>query len=329
MAREPTNSIGPEIAGEGIRSPAGRRTILRGAGPGAARRPWSFERYGFIAVFALPALVLVVAVWFYPIVYAFKVSLYQTRYLQLGEFIGFANYVTLVQDPAVWHLMLNSVVYMLGSVVVTVPLGLALALMLNRRLPLMGTFRGILVTPWVISQPVAAVLWLWLLDPSMGPISYLIQATGHAKVRFLSDPMVAMVMVILANIWLSYPFPMILFLAALRGVPAELYEAIQLDGAGRGATFRYVVFPFLRPTLLSTVILVSLLYLNMVALIYIMTGGGPLSATETLAVSAFKVSFKEFHIGLGAALGTIIFLLTVVFGSGYVRMLQQREEAIY
>jgi len=293
--------------------------------PGA----WSLERHGFIALFSLPAALLVAVVFFYPIVYAVWVSLHETKFLQLGRFVGAANYVTLFNDPGTWRATINSITFMLGSVVVTVPLGLGLALILNRTLPLIGLLRGILVAPWVISQPVAAFLWLWLLDPSLGPVNYALQVAGHPKIQFLADPKLAMLTVILANIWLSYPFPMILFLAALRGVPAELYEAVQLDGAGRWATFHHIVFPFIRPVMLSTVILVSLLYLHMIALIYVMTGGGPLTATETLAVQAFQTSFNEFHMDLGATLGMLIFALNVVFSMAYIRLLQQRDEVVY
>jgi multiple sugar transport system permease protein len=308
---------------------------LRGAGlitrvnvPVGARTG-SFERRGFIVVFALPAVLLVILVYLYPILYAFWVSLHQTRFLQLERFVGLANYAELLRDRTVWRATINSIIYMMGSVIVTIPLGLGLALMLNRPLPLIGVIRGILIAPWVISQAVAALLWTWLLEPSLGPVNYLIELSGHRKVFFLADPLLAMLTVIVANIWLSYPFPMILFLAALRGVPVELYEAVQLDGAGRWATFRHIVFPFLQPTMLSTVILVSLLYLNMVALVYIMTGGGPLAATETLAVQAFKRSFMEFRIGFGATLGTLILMLNVVFGAGYIRLLQRQDEGIY
>lgn len=292
-------------------------------------RAWTLERRGFIIVFALPAALLVMLVYFYPIVYAFWVSLHQTDFLRLERFVGLANYARLVRDPAVWRATVNSIVYMAGSVIVTLPVGLGLALMLNRPLPLMGAIRGILIAPWVISQAVAALLWIWLLEPSMGPVNYLIELGGHPKIFFLADPTLAMLTVILANIWLSYPFPMILFLAALKAVPHDLLEAVQIDGAGRWVIFRSILFPFLRPTMLSTVILVSLLYFNMVALIYIMTGGGPLSSTETLAVQAFKRSFMEFRIGTGATLGTLILTLNVVFGAGYIRLLQQRDEAIY
>ena len=133
----------------------------------SAPGPWSLERHGFIALFSLPAALLVALVFFYPIVYAIWVSLHDTNFLQLGRFVGVANYVTLLTDPGTWRATINSVTFMLGSVVVTVPLGLGLALMLNRNLPMIGFLRGILVAPWVISQPVAAFLWLWLLDPTL------------------------------------------------------------------------------------------------------------------------------------------------------------------
>lgn len=292
------------------------------AGP---RSEWREERR-FIVASAMPGIFLVVAVSFYPILSAGWVSMHQTRYLRLERFVGLDNYLDLLRDPAFRETFVNTLVYVLSSLVVTVPLGLGLALLLNSHLPFTGAFRAILIAPWVVSHPVAALLWLWVLEPSMGPASYLLDLAGHARIYFLADPTLAMVTVITANIWISYPFPMILFLAALKTVPEELREAAQVDGAGRWATFRYAEFPFLRSTLLSTMVLVGMLYGNMVALIYLMTGGGPLIATQTLAVVAFKQSFMQFKIGLGATTGVLILLMNIILGVCYIRLLRHSGE---
>ncbi len=288
----------------------------------------NLERRGFIVLFVLPTLLLVTLVSFYPILYAFNTSLYETRFLEQVRFVGSRNYLILLQDPAVWHSIRTSLAYTFGSGLITLPLGLGLALLLNRPLRYEAILRGIIIMPWVVSQTVSALLWTWLLEPAFGPVNYLLTSSGQQKVFFLADPALAIDTVILANVWISYPFPTILLLAALKTVPPDLYEAAAIDGGGRWSCFRFITLPFLRPTLLSTAIMLTLLYLNMVTLIYIMTGGGPLAATETLSVRVFKDSFLFLRMGFASALGSVIFLLNIVFSSAYIFLLQQREDGV-
>lgn len=288
-----------------------------------------FERRGVIVLFALPALLLVALVSFAPILYAVNISLYATRFLEPVRFVGLDNYLLLLQDRDAQDAIWNSITYMLGSGLVTLPLGLGLALLLNRPFRLQGLIRGILILPWVISQTVAALLWAWLLEPSYGPVNYLIASAGYEKVLFLANPDLAKYTVILANVWLSYPFPMIMLLAALKTIPDELYDAVKIDGAGRWASFRYITLPLLQSTLLSTAIMLTLLYLNMLTLIYVMTGGGPLNATETLAVRVFKDSFVFLRVGLGAALGIVIFVLNLVFSTAYISLFRHQDDVVY
>jgi ABC-type sugar transport system permease subunit len=197
--------------------------------------------------------------------------------------------------------------------------------LLTRPIHFRAAFRTILVIPWALSQSVTATLWVWLLNPSYGPLKYLIDQLGAPQVLFLSNPEWALTILNLVNTWMSYPFAMVLFLAALQTVPGDLYEAARIDGCGAWSSFWRVTIPFIQNTVLSTVIMLTLQFFNMVTLIYVMTGGGPLGTTETLSLRVFLDGFFNFRLAAAAAGGLVIFALNVVFSLSYIRLLRQAE----
>lgn len=276
-----------------------------------------------ILPYVLPCLILVSAISYVPIFMAVKVSLHETQNLQIRNFIGFDAYARLLEDPALLHNIVKSLVYMLSSLAISMAIGLALALALNRQRPFTQAFRTIVIAPWLISQAVAAVLWMWLLNSAYGPIPYLIRRLFHLEsVTLIESVELAMPLVVLVNVWISYPLATVLLLAALQTIPAELHEAAQIDGAGRWTCFRRVTLPLLYGTVLSTSILLTLQFFNMVTLIYVMTGGGPLGATEVLSVRVFQEAFVNYKLGYASAIAMVIFLLNVVFSMAYIRVLR-------
>lgn len=272
-----------------------------------------------------PAILLVLLVSLIPIALAFVVSLYQTRYMELGRFIGLGNYLFLVTDSGSRAVLLNSLVYVFGSLVLAVPLGVVLALLLNRPMRFRTAYRVVLVAPWVVSQTIVALLWLWLLNGNYGPLTDVMHALGLQRVDVLASMDTAMPAVIAANVWQSYPFALILILAALQTPPAELYEAVSIDGGSYWHGFRYVTFPFIRSTLLVVMIMLSLHYFNMITLVLTMTGGGPVNATETISLRAYKEGFVHWRIGMASALGVIIFLANVIMSLVYIRVLRRES----
>ncbi len=280
------------------------------------------ERHGLALLFIGPAIVLVALVSLYPIVDAISLSLYATRYAEKVRFVGFANYVELARDPAVWLATRNSLVYTLGSLLITVPVSLGIALLLNQPSRMQGALRTIAILPWVISQTITALLWGWLLNADFGPLTYALQQLTGERVAVLAAPGLAMAALIAINVWSSYPQATLLLLAALQTVPKELHEAARIDGAGPFTAFRNVTLPLIKPTLLVVVIQLTLLYFNMVTLIYVFTGGGPLASTETLALRVLKTSFEDWNIGKGAALGLVITVINLVFSLFYMRTLR-------
>jgi len=274
--------------------------------------------------FLLPALLLVSAVSLYPVIDAFSLSLHATSFTHETAFVGFANYLALARDPAVWTQLGNSLIYTVGSLVLVLPFSLALALLFNRRMPLRGLFRTIAILPWAVSQTITALLWSWILNSNFGVGTYMLQLLLGHQVALLSAPGSAMAALILINVWASYPLATLLFLAALQTIPAELMEAAAVDGATFPARLRHVILPLIKPTALVLMIQLTLLYFNMVTLIYVLTGGGPLGATETIAVRVLKVSFEDWHLSTGAALGMILSIINLLFSLLYMRALSER-----
>ncbi|GGM21268.1 MULTISPECIES: carbohydrate ABC transporter permease [Micromonospora] len=284
------------------------------AGPaagGTVRR----RRLGRIALY-LPALVLVALVSVVPIGYALQISLYRTRGLRMVEFVGWDNFAT-VLGPEGWADIGRTFAYVIVSLLLAVPLGLGLAVLLNKPIRYVRVFRVVILLPWVVSQTVAALLWKWLLNGQYGPLQGLFGGSEP-----LASPTGSMAALIIVNVWLSYPLATILCLAALQTVPQEQIEASRVDGCTPRQSFFRIVVPTIRSTLLILVIMLTLLYFNMVTLVYTLTGGGPFSGTQVLSLQAFLQSFQFFKIGIGAAYSVVLFVLNIVFGVAYIRVLK-------
>jgi ABC-type sugar transport system permease subunit len=268
----------------------------------------------------IPAVVLVAAVSIVPIAYAIRLSLYQTRGLRMTEFIGLDNFAT-VFGPNGWADIGRTFAYVIISLLIAVPLGLGLAVLLNKHVRYVRGFRVVILLPWVVSQTVAALLWKWMLNGQYGPLTGLFGGADP-----LADPISSMGSLILVNVWLSYPLATILCLAALQTVSQEQIEASRVDGCSPVQTFYRIIVPSIRSTLLILVIMLTLLYFNMVTLVYTLTGGGPFSGTQVLSLDAFLQSFQFFKIGLGAAYSVVLFVFNVLFGVAYIRVLKGNND---
>jgi multiple sugar transport system permease protein len=273
------------------------------------------------------AVLLVLFVSCYPILYAVRLSLHQTEYLTVGRFVGAENFVRAAQDPRIQNSVRTSLTYVFGSLLLVLPTGLGLALLLNRPIRFAAVFRTILILPWIVSQTVTAMLWAWLLNPNFGPVNYLLVTLGFRRVMFVANPDLAMTTLIVANVWQSYPYAMILLLAALQTIPAQVYEAARIDGASSPKCLRYVTLPMISNVLLVVVIMCTLHYFNMVTLMYVLTGGGPVFRTETLSLKVFLEAFTHWDMSLASTVGIGIFAFNIVFSLLYVRLL--RREALY
>lgn len=293
--------------------------------PGFRHRKSANAPGGLPYALLAPSLLVVALVSVFPIAYALNLSVHTTRFTRIEEFTGFTHYREIFTTSSGLAATGRSMVYVVASLLITIPLGLGIASLLNQPVRFRAVFRVVILLPWVISQTVAALLWKWLLNPDYGPLG--LGSVAGRRVDLLADPLTAMASLIAVNVWISYPLATILSLAALQTIPKELLEAADMDGAGKFRRFMHVVLPLMKPTMFVLSIMLTLLYFNMVTLVYTLTGGGPFSGTSVLSLAAFQQSFEFFNLGLGAAYSVVLFVFNVVFGIAYVRLIRSESNA--
>lgn len=296
-------------------------------GPVRRRRRLASGQNLLALAFLLPALAYVLAITFYPAVYAIQVSLHDTAYFTIGRFVGLKHYLRFFSEAEGRNNILRSLIYMGASVAIALPLGLFLAVLLNKPIRFRVFFRGAIIVPWLISQVATGLLWGWLVNPQYGPVPYmLLQFTG-VRLGFLGDPQGAMATLVASNVWRSFPLPTLLFLAALQAVPQDVLDAAVVDGATGLRRFWHVILPIIRNTTLIAFILLTLHYFNMVTLPLVLTGGGPVGATDVMTLRVFREGFSFYRLDIASAVAMVIFGLNLVFSLAYLKIL--RSESYY
>lgn len=282
-----------------------------------------FLPYGFF----LPAFIFVAVVSFVPLFYAIVQSVLSSNLSgATGDFVGWDNYKRFFEGGKGLAAIGKSFLFVGGSVLLAVPLGFGLACALNQPLRFRGFFRTVLILPWLVSNLVVALLWAWLLNGSFSPLAQLAVQLGFTLPNATTNVALAMPALVVANVWHSYPLVMIFVLASLQTVPQELYEAARIDGASAFNRFRLITLPLVKNTTLVVLVLTTLHTFNNVTMVFIMTGGGPIGATETLALRVFLEEFKYFQTGIAAAAAVIIFSLNLLFSLAYIRVLRGEKE---
>jgi multiple sugar transport system permease protein len=233
-------------------------------------------------------------------------------------FVGLANYATALADPVFWSGLINSIIWVVVAVALQFLLGLAAALLLNRRFAWRGLARALMIVPWALPSVIIGLIWTWMLDFNLGLVNEVGLRMGVLAhpVAWLSQPGTAMAAVILAVVWQGFPFFAVTLLAGLQAIPSELYEAAHLDGASAFAAFRHVTLPGLSAVMATSLLLRMIWVANSLDLILVMTGGGPGTATQTLPLHAFLTAWSGGQYGQGSALAvmlTILLLGVVVF----------------
>ncbi|WP_199084950.1 sugar ABC transporter permease [Bosea sp. ASV33] len=267
-----------------------------------------------------PAIVILFLVTLYPTFFVTWLSFQKTRYYELTGFVGLANYAEVFGSSAFWDTVFVSLAYVVGSLAGALVLGMAAALVLNNAGPTGTVLRVFILFPWTLSMSVVGSIWLWLLNPSFGPIPYLMHVAGIEPGLMLGDPSLALPLIIVVTAWWSFPYVMVMATAAMQSIPKELYEAVEIDGGGAFIKFRYVTLTQILPTLGSTALTLSIMYLTLMTLIIVMTGGGPLGSTTTLSFEAFRGTVQAVNIGPTAVVSIVVLLINVALGVIYTRL---------
>jgi multiple sugar transport system permease protein len=284
---------------------------------------WSgqWAAWGFLA----PVVIYLVVFYAYPLYRNIDLSLrdYTVRSFVRGgaPFSGLDNYATVVKDATFGPALTHTVVFTLVSLVFQFAIGLALAVFFSRGFRLSATLRALFLVPWLLPLIVSASTWSWMLNSESGVVNAVLEALGGDQVNWLTSPGWALWSVIIANIWIGIPFNLVVLYSGLQAIPAEIYEAAELDGATGWQRFWKVTFPLLRPVSAITLLLGLVYTLKVFDIIWIMTKGGPTDASTTLATWSYRLGFGSLlpKFGPGAAVGNLLIVIALVCGLIYIR----------
>ena len=284
-------------------------------------------RWVTIALFLLPALALYLVFVLLPVVQAAYYSLFKWNGLQpLTNFVGLGNYATAVSSPSFITAVSNNLLIIVLSLGLQIPFSLFLAVLLNRRFRGRAIFRLIFFLPYVLSEAVTGIVFTLLLQPG-ALVDTGLKGVGLGGLiqDWLGDSSFVMITLFIIISWKYFGFHMILLLAGLQGIPHEIEEAALIDGAGRWQAFRGITLPLLGPTLRVSIFLSMIGALQLFDMVWVMTAGGPITASNTMAIAMFKAGFKSTQMGYGSALAVILFLFGLVLALAYQRFVLRRD----
>jgi ABC-type sugar transport system permease subunit len=307
----------PVITPAARRAPAARRRRRR-------RLPAPLRPLAWLA----PSLVLILGIVVYPVFEMARTSLFDVNISGLTtRFVGLRNYDRVLTDPDLMHVLGNSLKWVALIVSLTMLISLALAQLLNERFPGRRWVRWALIVPWATSLVITAAAWKWMLHFYYGIINAALMKVGLLSEPrdWLGDPGTSFYAMILVGIIASLPFTTYVILAGLQGIPGELFEAAKVDGATAWRTYLAIVLPLLRPALVVAAVLNAIYTFNSFPLIWIMTGGGPGTKTDTTATWVYKLAFKDRAVDQAAALSVLNVILLFAVTFGYMAWLRRRE----
>lgn len=290
----------------------------------AAELPEGLLAYVLLA----PAAAVLIGLVAYPLLDGVATAFTDRAVARAGKFVGFANFAELWHDPIFRLTVWNSVYMTVGAVAVKLVLGLTGALVLSQEFPLRGLVRALVFLPWAVPGLIAGLTWKWIYDEQAGILNYLLIAGGLTEsfVYWLSDPAMAKISIIIANVWHGLPFFIMMFLAGLAAIPRELNEAAAIDGAGAWTQLWRVTLPQLRDVIAITVMLSTIWTFNSFHMVFILTGGGPAYRTHILPTLAYEYGIGRSRLGMGAAvMVAVIPVFMVIIALLTRRMLREKD----
>lgn len=301
------------------RSPRGRLlTELGRLGRSRLYRRRTLTAYGFM----LPSLIVLAIFMVWPMIQALRISFTDFNVFQ-SNWVGLENYRKLLHDEAFHNALGNTILYAGVTTPISVGLALAFALLLNRKVRGRDFFRAAIFLPVITSLAVAAIAWTFLIDPDIGIVPYWLEQIG-IRTGGLGEPGWAMTWVIVVGIWKNVGFYTVMYLAGLQGIPREIYEAAEVDGATRWTRFRTMTWPLLTNTTMFVFVIALIAALQAFDQIFVMTRGGPFFQTETLVMMIYRLGFGEFQMGYAAAISWVLVLLVFALSLLQIRYFNRR-----
>jgi multiple sugar transport system permease protein len=295
------------------------------------RGQFSFSEKSTPYFYILPAGLFLGAILGFPILYSFVISFQkytlETLISKNAQFVGFQNYYAVLSNPAFGVALSHSLIFTFFSLLFQFSIGLGLAVLFNKAFPLSNVMRGLLLSGWQIPSVVVGTIFLWLFNLDYGLVNFLLTSLHIVKepIGWFFESNAALMAVIIANIWLGIPFNVILLSAGIAGLPDDVYEAATVDGANAWQKLIYLTIPLLRSTITAVLMLGFIYTLRVFDVIWVMTKGGPGSATEVLPTFAYRLSFIHFDFGQSAAVSVIMLVILLCAAVLYLRSILGEE----
>jgi multiple sugar transport system permease protein len=301
------------VRGTTARQPRpGRRHAPRAGRPDLVRRALASDHFTGWA-FVTPGAAVILLFGAVPIVWSAVMSFQRSNLLNPSTpFVGISNYRQMVHDPIVAQAIQHTLVYTALFVPGTMAVGLFLAVAMNRKIRFISFYRTAAYATMAISTISEAIVFIWLFDPSYGVVNYFFSKIGLPQQQFLNSPSEALYVIVVMTIWGWTGFAVVIYLAALQGIPRELLEAAAIDGAGPWRAFRRVTLPLLSPASLFLVVWLTINALQLFDEVYLSTQGGPLNATTVLVYYLYNQAFQQFDFGYASAIAYFLFLVIIV-----------------
>lgn len=295
---------------------------------GTGRRPRRLSDGMFALLLTAPGLALLAAVVVYPLITALITAFYKQSLVEPGrEFVGFQNIVDVLTGEF-FPLLTQTLVFTLGTTIAPFVIGFGLALALNTRIRGAKVLRGLMLIPWLIPGVVVSFLWMWIFNANYGVLNAALETVGLIDFpqAWLANPTTAMIAVIVAKTWQSFPWMMVMLLAGLQTVPIELHEAAEIDGAGTIRRFFSITVPQMSGIIGLVILLEFIWNFQHFDIIYVLTGGGPAGSTQTFATAVYETAFDGFDLGHAGAIGLLWMILLMALVVVYVRLSEKGEK---
>jgi multiple sugar transport system permease protein len=274
-------------------------------------------------VLVAPSIFMLVLINAYPLVYAALQSVRDGSLIEAGNFVGLSNYTDTLKSSAFWDAVQFTVLFTVIGVFGSWLVGMGLALLLRTKIPAGKAFKVLLLLPWVVPIVVSSTSWNYLVATADSPVPKLVHALGLGDPLFLASPTLAKITVCVFKVWVSFPFMMLMTSAALASVDDTLYEAARMDGATPWQQFIHITLPMIARSTYISWILMTIFCVNDFPTIYLLTGGGPVSATTSLVVLAYRTVFQNFQVGAGVSIAFLMTLTLVIISVALFRQIRK------
>ncbi len=283
-------------------------------------------------MFIMPTMILLVVMNIFPLLWSLILSFskYSAIDTQSPDFVGTKNYVKIFSDPKIWKYFTTTAYFVVMAVAAQFVIGFGLALLLNREFKGKGTITTLMLIPMMLSPVVVGLFWRFILDPSWGLMNYLLSllpgiSSRASNLIWLTRPKMALFSLVIIDTWMWSPFMMLLSLAGLSAIPKYLYEAADIDRASTWFKFRHITFPLVAPLLLIALLFRTMDAFKLFDLVYIVTEGGPGTATETVSMNLYRQAFRNWNTGESCALAYILLIIIIALSSIYIKYLNKAK----